>query len=49
MTLKMTLKQIVFKLLDEDNLTDQAVVDLYGKLPSFQTVQNYKYKWLRKK
>lgn len=45
--MKKSLKKIIFKLLDEDKLTDQNIINELGELPNLQTVMNYKYQWLK--
>ena len=44
---KRNLKKIVFNLLEKGALTDQNIVNEYGELPNFNTVENYKYQWLK--
>jgi hypothetical protein len=46
---KKSLKQVVFELLDKGILNDQNIVNEYGDLPNFNTVETYKYKWLKKR
>lgn len=38
---KETLKEIVFDLIEKGKCTDQEVINRYGKLPKFSSVENY--------